>query len=142
MAEKKKERKNRQMDEIEMEKANDEFTFKPKISQRSLRMELNQNSPRRKPQVKAATDSGVGKNKRGQISNQEEFVCDIRTDAEPLLHVDVNLPNKNVRVALYEDSDVSTVARNFVLKYGLEQQMEKTLRQTLEQHMQQAIKDQ
>jgi len=37
------------MDEIEMEKANDEFTFKPKISQRSLRMELNQNSPRRKP---------------------------------------------------------------------------------------------
>ena len=69
-------------------------------------------------------------------------MCDIRTDAEPLLHVDVNLPNKNVRVALYEDSDVATVAKNFVQKYGLEQQMEKTLRQTLEQHMQQAIKDQ
>lgn len=141
MAEKKKERKNRNMDEIEVEKAKEEFTFKPKISQRSLRMELNPNSPRTKQQRKAATDSGLAGG-RGRKGNQEEFVFDIRTDAEPLLHVDVNLPNKNVRVALYEDSDVGQVAANFVQKYGLEQQMEQTLRQTLEQHMQAAIKDQ
>lgn len=144
MAEKKKERKNRNMDEIEIEKAQDEFTFKPKISQRSLRMEMNPNSPRRKQQMKAATDSGItgGRGRKAVAGNQEEFVFDIRTDAEPLLHVDVNLPNKNVRVALYEDSDVGQVAANFVAKYGLEQQMELTLRQTLEQHMQAAIKDQ
>jgi hypothetical protein len=94
MAEKKKERKNRNNDEIEIEKQEGEYTFKPQISKASMRMDLNKNSPRRRQQLKAATDTGI--RKRGAVAAEatEEFVFDIRTSEEPLLHVDINLPNK------------------------------------------------
>lgn len=48
MGEKKKMRKDRNLDEIEIEKEEGEYTFKPRISQRSLRMGVDPNSPRRR----------------------------------------------------------------------------------------------
>jgi len=141
MAEKKKERKNRDVDDIEIERGEQEFTFKPKISRKSLRMEMNAGSPRRKQQMKAPTDTGL--KRRGHQVATEEFVFDIQTkqEGEPLLHVDVNLPQKNVRVALYKNSDIDQVAHNFVQKYELDNNMEETLRQTLHQHMANALQE-
>ena len=106
-------------------------------------MEMNQNSPRRKQAVKAPTDTGL--RRRGQYqSNTEDFVFDIRTQeqGDPLLHVDINLPNKNVRVALFRDSDVDAVASSFVKKYQLEAGTEETLRNTLKEHMENALQEQ
>lgn len=89
--------------------------------------------------MKAPTDTGLRRRVVG--GSHEEFVFDIRTGSkeQPLLHVDINLPNKNVRVALYKSSDANQVAGNFVKKYGLEASMVETLTQTLQEHMQKAM---
>jgi hypothetical protein len=67
-------------------------------------------SPRRtgREQRKAATDTGI--RSKQNAAEDDSYIFDIRQDQQerpmPILHVGVNLPDGNVRVAVYQDSDV------------------------------------
>ena len=85
LAEKKKSRTNRPNDEIELEKQQDEFTFKPKISKKSLKISSSPRTQKNKPQLKASTDTGLS-SARGGARRQQQL-----NNKDVLLSVDINL---------------------------------------------------
>lgn len=82
MAEKKKTRTNKPVDEVELQKEQEEFTFKPKISKKSLNIASSPRTNKNKPQLKAATDTGLNSARGGKNKQQNKDI---------LLSVDINL---------------------------------------------------